>query len=280
MSSDGDNRPAAGLSPGVTCEPGSTRIPKLWAALVNLAGPQCRLFLRRLAWPHPNVYHFLNSLYHPELVRPAAADLIIDGFARSGNWFAFAAFVTSQEKPVLVCRHHHAPTVILEGIRLRKPTLLLVRDPRSVIVSDLVAQPARTLREMLTGYRDYYSLLKVVRERFVIASFEQITSDFGKVVAQMNQRYGTSYREFIHTPENIRSCFAWLERAQRMVDPSLPEGLIAHPNKACDVLKKRAAEELDRAIQTNRRIARLMRECEELYSVFAETARPKRWIDG
>ena len=251
----------------------SARVMALWVTLVNLAGPWTRIVLRRLAWRHPILYRGLNFVYRPEKVRPDQASLVIDGFARSGNWFAYAAFVTSQKHPVSVCRHHHAPTVILEGLRCHKPTLLLVREPRSVMVSLLIARPDRTLGELLTGYRDYHALLASRRGQVVVASFDQITSGFGQVVLRINERYGTEFTPFRHTQENVASCFRWLEQNQRDADPDLPERIVAHPQKDCAMLKHPASVELEQAIQTNRRIAHAMRECEELYAAFAETAR-------
>lgn len=243
-----------------------------WVTLVNLAGPGMRIALRRLAWRNRNLYRCLNAIYRPEKVLPERADLIIDGVARSGNWFAFAAFVTAQERPVQVCRHHHSPAVILDGIRLQKPTLLLVREPRSVMVSLLIARPDRTLWELMTAYRDYHSLLTTCRNQVVVASFDQVTSDFGKVGMRINQRYGSTFGIFSHTPESETACFRWLEQNQRDADPDVPDRIVAHPRKNRDALKAFALEELERSIRSSHRIARLMGDCEVLFEVFAKTA--------
>jgi hypothetical protein len=38
-----------------------------------------------------------------------------------------------------------------------------------------------------------------------------VTADYAVVIRSLNERFGTSFREFEHTPENVRACFEAME---------------------------------------------------------------------
>ena len=54
-----------------------------------------------------------------------------------------------------------------------------------------------------------------IRDALVIATFEEVTSDFGAVTHRVNERFGTRFREFEHTEANVEQVFALIdERAE------------------------------------------------------------------
>src|SRR5262249_51694754 len=57
-------------------------------------------------------------------------EVVIDGFPRSGNTFAVAAFHFAQlPRDVKIAHHVHLPAQLLSALRLRLPPPLLVRHP-------------------------------------------------------------------------------------------------------------------------------------------------------
>src|SRR2546422_7828125 len=48
-------------------------------------------------------------------------EMMIEGYPRSGNTFAVAAFRLAQQRPVIVAHHLHSPAQVLEAVRRRIP---------------------------------------------------------------------------------------------------------------------------------------------------------------
>ena len=49
----------------------------------------------------------------------------------------------------------------------------------------------------------------------MIATFEQVTTDFGEVINAINARFGTGFSLFEHTQDNVRRCFELIEHRSR-----------------------------------------------------------------
>ncbi len=152
-----------------------------------------------------------------------ATDVVIEGYPRSGNRFAIAAFVLAQHAPVRVAHHLHAPGHVIAAVRAGVPVLVLTRDPDDAIVDFALIRPDLTVGQAARGYARFYQPLLPYRGRFVVARFEDVTSDFGKVVRAVNERFGTNFAEFLHTEERAREALDMAERrwAER-TGPGLP----------------------------------------------------------
>lgn len=55
-------------------------------------------------------------------------DIVIEGYPRSANTFAVAAFEITQGKPVKIARHTHAVAQLKRATRLKKPTLVIINQ--------------------------------------------------------------------------------------------------------------------------------------------------------
>ena len=56
-------------------------------------------------------------------------------------------------------------------------------------------------RPLLKFYNIFYSSLVPYRQQLVISDFPRTTSDFGSVIAEINERYDRQYAMFHNTPE-------------------------------------------------------------------------------
>ena len=61
--------------------------------------------------------------------------------------------------------------------------------------------------QALKEYVRFYRTVKPFIEHCVVASFRDVTQDFGSVIRRANRKFGTDYQEFQHTPENVKRCF-------------------------------------------------------------------------
>jgi hypothetical protein len=147
----------------------------------------------------------------PEVIGPDT-ELVIDGYTRSASTFAVYAFQLAQDRPVRLAHHLHAPAQLLQAARTGVPALVLIREPKGTVLSQVVREPGVGVRDALVSYTRFYSRLMPWRDRFVVGDFAEVTSDFGAVVRRLNARFGTSYREFQHTEAAARECFELIER--------------------------------------------------------------------
>lgn len=142
--------------------------------------------------------------------------LLIEGYPRSGNSFAEAAFRLAQKHPVKLAHHTHAAAQVLAAVRWSVPILLLIRSPidaaRSLVMHHPgVFTPAKCLREYIV----FHEAIAPVRENYVLARFESVTADFGSVINALNHRFGSDFDVFDHTPENEKAAFALLNQLSR-----------------------------------------------------------------
>jgi hypothetical protein len=138
-------------------------------------------------------------------------ELVIDGYTRSATTFAVYALQLSQETPVRLAHHLHAPAQLIEAARRGIPALLLIREPQGAILSQLIREPGVTLGDALVAYSRFYTCLLPYRDNFVVGEFEQVTHEFGRVVRRLNARFGTSFVEFVHTDANLRKCLEFIK---------------------------------------------------------------------
>jgi hypothetical protein len=147
----------------------------------------------------------------PEVIS-ADTELVIDGYTRSASTYAVYALQLAQARPVRLAHHLHAPAQLIEAARRDVPALLLVRDPRDAILSQVVREPGIALRDALVAYARFHERLMPYSEYFVIADFETVTSDFGSVIRELNARFALSLTEFVPTQAAVRECFAFIEQ--------------------------------------------------------------------
>jgi hypothetical protein len=107
---------------------------------------------------------------------------------------------------VRLAHHLHAPAQAIQAVRTGVPVLVLIREPRGAILSQLVREPHVALADALVAYARFYECLMPYRNRLVVADFAEVTEDFGSVVRRLNERFGTSYAEFVPSEEHKREC--------------------------------------------------------------------------
>jgi hypothetical protein len=137
--------------------------------------------------------------------------LVIEGFPRSGNTFAVFALRLAQPAPVDVTSHVHVPAQVKVAVRRGLPTLLCVREPVGTTTSLVIAAPHLPVDRALKEYVHHHRQLVPLLDRCLVADFEQITADMGLVTEAVNERFGTTFVPFDHTPEHEAEVFAAID---------------------------------------------------------------------
>ena len=89
------------------------------------------------------------------------------------------AFQLAQNDHVRAAHHVHAAAQFIAAAELGTPTMVTVRPPEPTILSAMLRHPLVTPGQWLKFYVEFYERLRPMRDRFVIATFEEVTADFG-----------------------------------------------------------------------------------------------------
>jgi hypothetical protein len=199
-----------------------------------------------------------------------ATELCIEGFLRAGNTFTVIAFQHVQPEPVSVAHHVHAAGAVIAAVGMRTPTLVLIRPPEQSVLSYVVRWPELTIGQALRGYSRFYRPLLPYRHGFVVGRFEDVTSDLGRVIRRLNDRFGTNFVPFEPTQANLAAVREEMDRwdantYRRGGQMELGRG------RPTEEKESRKADLLERYRAPS--VSRLRERAEGLYTTFAADVR-------
>jgi hypothetical protein len=128
------------------------------------------------------------------LMPSPTTEICIEGFPRSGNTFAVIAFEKAQGRPVRISHHLHAEGQIAWAIRHGIPTIVLLRHPLDAIASLLLRDHDYDDGLALARYLRFHRALLDWRDRLVFSKFESTVGGMNEPIAEVNRRFGTSFR--------------------------------------------------------------------------------------
>jgi len=166
-----------------------------------------------------------------ELAVHSGTEIVIEGFPRSANSFSVVAFEQAQQRSVEIAHHLHIPAQIIQGVRQGIPVMVLVRHPVSAVSSLVVREPYLDLKTALNDYINFHKSILPYRKSYLVARFEDVTSNYSKVMDDLNRHFGTDFRLFEHSQINVKHVFSELESLEhrsggRLVD----ENRVARPS--------------------------------------------------
>lgn len=202
----------------------------------------------------------LRPLYR-EIVVSRRSEIVIEGFPRSANTFAVAAFQHAQERPVKIARHLHAPAQIIKAVRLDKPTMLLIREPKDAVLSLIIRENGLPISVGLKKYLRFYKKVYPHKDRCLIVSFEDVINNYGSVIERVNRKFGTRFKIYHHNEKNNAIVFNKIEDMERDYSGArFNETKVSRPSALRDKLKKKI--EAGFKIKSNKK--RLI-ECRHIY---------------
>lgn len=189
---------------------------------------------------HPTFFYRIYPLKRqPEtLAVTPATQLVIEGFPRSANTFAVNAFQQAQREQVRLAHHLHMPAQVIRAAQLRIPSLVLIRNPEDAITSLVIRNP-QSVEQALRHYIMFYETVAEYRDAFVLGCFEEVISDYGRVIERVNARFGTKFATFDHDEEGVKKVFAQIEDIDRTkYEGMIWESKIPRPSVAREGMKR------------------------------------------
>lgn len=203
--------------------------------------------------------HGRRQFNRRKLVGPRT-ELCIEGFPRSANSYTVVNLVAAQRRRVNFAHHLHAPAQIQRAARWNVPTLLLLRDPRDATTSLLIRYPELSPAQVLRAYSVFHRAVLPFADHFVLAPFDRVIRDLPGVVGQLNDRFGTEFRQPDTTVMSRSRCFRKLDRINQSNGHARGEHAVSRPSHH----RKARKEELLRRI-TSGRLAPLLLRAEAAY---------------
>ena len=223
-------------------------------------------FIPHLAGNYPSLFYpllgFCKGL--PNRRTQGNTELTLEGYPRSGNTFAVRAFKYAQQRSVKLAHHLHVPAQVIQAARLGIPACVIIREPEATVRSLVLKYPYIPVWIALRGYALFYETCWHYREHFVVADFNQVITDFGMVIDDINARFGTHFATFQHTRSNVERVFEKLDRkAIRADGGKVLGGFYPYP------AREQAKRVVNLAAST-----RLLSRCRTIYDQFQALVRP------
>ena len=107
------------------------------------------------------------------------------------------------------------------------PTVLVVREPVSVLASYLTygqhGRPSGVLKE----YASYYRELIPWVDQVLVCDFEELDTGMSSLITRINHRFSMDIPPFDESPSNVDHVFAEIARQHRLLHPQLDPARVA-----------------------------------------------------
>lgn len=175
-------------------------------------------------------------------IQPNTA-LVIEGFPRSGNTFAYFALRSMMPETAHIATRVHVPAQVIIAARLEMPILYVVREPVSTLASLLIAAPHVPIRAAFAEYVHHHRMVVRHKDSMVVGEFETVSNRFGEVVDALNERFDLGLPPFTHDDAAQSSVFAAIDAHHKEVWGDT-ENVVPRPSAARSADKAWLMEEL------------------------------------
>lgn len=150
-------------------------------------------------------FELLSRLRRSEVYLSPETEVLIEGYPRSGNSFAEAAFVFAQQPRQVVLAHHaHAAGHVLTALKANVPAIVLFRNPVDAVASFIEETDGRlSAATALTEYVQFHRPLMPHNAEILFVSFDEVTKNFPQVIRRLNEKFGTDFSTYEQTDENV-----------------------------------------------------------------------------
>ncbi len=192
-------------------------------------------------------YSYFRSSVKANIISEST-QIVIEGYPRSANSYALAAFHISNGKDIPVAHHLHSAVNVEIGVRRGMPVLVLLREPLDAASSLLLRVPSMPAKLALERYIRFYKRIVPLTSSVVIAPYDIVVSDFGTVLHEVNHRFGTSFKIYEPSADNEARAREEIEWTQFVHDryTVMNELAVSRPSSERTELKSLAQAALNR----------------------------------
>ncbi len=192
--------------------------------------------------------------------------LVVDGFPRSANTYAYMILRRALDDPVELAGHTHAAATVHAACQRSIPAIVISREPGSAVASFVQLRQGISLGAAISGYLRFHERIRPIAEKVLAVSFDDVIDDMGGVIDRCNERFGLDLTRYHKTGDTERAVMDEIEEASRQRRGDVREAGVARPSPlrrdATDVLRHLSRQEqalLDRAGDLHRELLELSR---------------------
>lgn len=142
---------------------------------------------------------------YKDVIVNSGTQIVIEGFPRSANTFAFNIFKESFIKgglnPKDIAHHVHSFKQISAGIEHEIPVLVLIRDPLEAVASLIVMQNSGVsdknlkliIDSYLYQYLYFYTQTMEHRNKLMLVEFNEVVNNYDIVIGNVNKMFNTNF---------------------------------------------------------------------------------------
>jgi len=159
--------------------------------------------------------------------------LVLEGYPRSANSYALAALLHANG-PLEVAHHLHSPLSVEMGVRHGLPIAVMLRRPVDAVASVLQTDEGFSAKRELRRYVSFYRRVEPLASAIVIAPFEIVVADFGRIIELVNEKFGTSFKMYLGTDEDQIAVHAMVDQmdGRQSLDGQPREAMVSRPSAA------------------------------------------------
>jgi hypothetical protein len=206
---------------------------------------------------------FTQSAKRKRLFAGSETDICIEGYPRCANTFSVLAFEAAQEVPLKIAHHMHLAGQVLYSIGKGIPVIVLIREPLDACISMHMREPDVDVELCLLLYAEFYKPLLPYMDQFIVARFDQVTSNYAPIIKRLNQRFSTEFRLYQNSKEHDEAVFELI--SQLPIKESKMS--VAKPTAEKQQKKQALMEQFSEG-----RCAQLLSECTTIYEEFSKYA--------
>lgn len=154
-----------------------------------------------------------HELFARRVLRPTDA-MLIEGYPRSANSFAYYAFLLSQPCDLKIGNHCHTPSQFSLARKYQTPSLLVLRDPIDAALSYMIYEPKLSASKALWLYIQFHKPMIRNTKGYVVGEFHEVISDFGLVIRRVNKFFDCDFSCFGHTDRDVTKVYNYINRTK------------------------------------------------------------------
>lgn len=209
---------------------------------------------------YPSLYSRISRfLSGDQFYTDKHTDIVIDGFPRCANTYATYAFDLIQPAKLNIAHHVHKISQFLVAEKYDIPCILLIRNPIDCITSLLIGWPRFNPETLFKAYYILYNGLKDSNS-FVLADFENVLNDYGKVIEQVNSKFGTRFKLYCKNDENEAKVKDIIHKQEKLVGAKDFKERVSYPTN----VRQKSINETKNLL-LDKRYEYLNQKCTEVY---------------
>lgn len=159
-------------------------------------------------------------------------DIVVEGFPRCANTFAVAYLSVTNRESLTIARHTHTIAQVKMALGLRKPTVILLREPLDAMASWAVRDQV-PIKHAITEYVSFYSFIEKYHSHLLIIDFATLISEPSALPERINRRFALGLSTEPPSPEvlsRVANLVESMERDYSGPDPDF-ESKVSRPSE-------------------------------------------------